>query len=112
MLTVDALKQLGANTEEGLARCMNNEAFYLKMVGMVLDNDGFEKLDEAVRKGNLEEGFDAAHALKGILSNVSLTTLAEPISEICEDLRARTEKDYSEILAHIADELARYRALR
>lgn len=111
MLTIDALKELGANTDEGMARCMNNEAFYLKMVGMVLANDGFEKLAEAVSEGNLDEGFEAAHALKGILSNVSLTTLAVPVSEICEELRERTEKDYSGQLALIASEVAKYRTL-
>lgn len=111
MITIEALKELGANTDEGLARCMNNEAFYLRMVGMALADDGYEKLDEAVRRGDLNEGFERAHALKGILSNVSLTTLAEPVIEITEDLRERREKDYSEILARIADEVAKYRAL-
>ncbi len=111
MLTIDALKELGANTDEGLARCLNNEAFYLRMVGMALADDGFEKLDEAVKKGNLDEGFERAHALKGILSNVSLTSIAEPVSAICEDLRARTDKDYSEVLSVIAEEVAKYRAL-
>ena len=111
MITIDALKDAGANTDEGLARCMNNEAFYLRMVGMALADEGYEKLDEAVRRGDLNEGFERAHALKGILSNVSLTTLAEPVIEITEDLRERKEKDYSEVLAKIASEVAKYRAL-
>ena len=111
MLTIDALKELGANTDEGLARCINNEAFYLRMVGMALADDGYEKLADAVKRGDLEEGFERAHALKGILSNVSLTTIVEPVSEITEDLRARVDKDYSEILDVIATEVAKYRAL-
>lgn len=111
MLTIDALKKLGANTDEGLARCMNNESFYLRMVGLALSDDGFEKLADAVNRGDLTEGFEKAHALKGIISNVSLTTIAKPISEITEDLRARKEKDYSGLLAEIADEVAKYRAL-
>ena len=111
MLTIQALKDLGANTDEGLARCLNNEAFYLRMVGMALADDGYEKLDEAVRRGDYTEGFEKAHALKGILSNVSLTTLAIPVSEITEDLRARKDKDYTDILKQIADEVAKYRAL-
>ena len=59
MITIDALKALGANTDEGLARCMNNEAFYLRMVGMALADEGYEKLDEAVRRGDLNEGCPA-----------------------------------------------------
>ena len=47
MLTMDALKAYGANVEEGLARCVNNEPFYLRMVGMVLADDKFDKLKDA-----------------------------------------------------------------
>ena len=36
MMTLDALKHYGANTAEGMGRCLNNESFYLKMVGMAL----------------------------------------------------------------------------
>ena len=32
MLTVEKLKEYGADTGEGLNRCMNNEAFYLRLV--------------------------------------------------------------------------------
>ena len=34
-MTVDDLKTYGANTEEGLRRCMNNESFYLRLVKMI-----------------------------------------------------------------------------
>ena len=111
MLTIDGLKELGANTDEGLARCMGNEAFYLRMAGMALADDGFEKLDAAVRRGDLDEGFERAHSLKGVLSNVALTSLAEPVAEITEHLRARESMDYSGLLDQIGTELAKYRAL-
>ena len=32
MLTIEALRGLGADVEDGVRRCVNNEAFYLKMV--------------------------------------------------------------------------------
>ena len=47
MLTIDSLRRFGANTQEGLSRCMNNEAFYLRLVNMALDDAGFEKLSSA-----------------------------------------------------------------
>ena len=111
MLTIENLKALGANTDEGLARCLGKEDFYLRMVSMALADDGFEKLMDAVQKGDLNEGFERAHALKGVLSNVSLTTLAEPVSEITEELRARNEIDYSALLNRIDEELKKYRSL-
>ncbi len=111
MLTVEGLKEIGANTEEGLGRCMNNEAFYLRMVGMSASDEHFGKLRESALAGDLDAAFDHAHALKGVLANVSLTNVLEPIIEITEDLRARTEKDYTAQLDRIDEELAKVKAL-
>ena len=111
MLTIENLKALGANTDEGLARCLGKEDFYLRMVSMALADDGFEKLQDAVQNGDLNEGFERAHALQGVLSNVSLTTLSEPVSEITEELRARNNIDYSALLSRIDEELKKYRSL-
>ena len=86
MPEVEALKALGANTEEGLGRCLNNEAFYLRLVGMALADDKYGKLRAAVEAGDLTAGFEYAHALKGMLANVALTNLLAPIAEMTEAL--------------------------
>ena len=91
MLTVDALKAFGANTEEGLGRCFNNEAFYLKLVGMGLADANFDRLKAAMDAGNAKEAFEAAHALKGSIGNLALTPLYTPISELTEKLRGAAE---------------------
>ena len=52
-----------------------------------------------------------AHALKGVLGNVSLTTLAEPVVQITEELRARKDMDNTELLDRIVSELGKYREL-
>jgi HPt (histidine-containing phosphotransfer) domain-containing protein len=111
MLSIENLKALGANTDEGLARCLGKEDFYLRMVGLALADSGYEKLREAVQNGDLDEGFERAHALKGVLGNVSLTTLAEPVIEITEELRARRDIDYTDLLDRIDTVLGQYRAL-
>ena len=80
MLTLQALQQTGADTESGMARCLNNEEFYLKMVRMAIQDGNFAALDAAVAAGDLEAAFERAHALKGILGNVSLTGLLAPVS--------------------------------
>jgi hypothetical protein len=111
MITIDKLQQFGADTREGLGRCMNNEAFYLRLVNMGLTDKNFAGLEEAVRQGDRKAAFEAAHALKGVLGNVSLTNVLEPILEITEDLRARTEKDYTAQIDQIMDEANKVRAL-
>lgn len=111
MLTIDNLKKLGADTESGLARCVNNEEFYLKMVGLSLQDDKFEKLRSAIEAGDLDSAFEAAHALKGVLGNVGLTQLFEPVSEMTEELRGRNDIDYSGYIDTIFSELEKLQAL-
>lgn len=103
MLTIQGLKEFGANTEEGLQRCMGNEAFYLRFVGMVTGDAGFEKLYSSIEAGDLKNAFEAAHALKGVLGNLSLTPIYDPVCEITEHLRAGEEMDYTEYVDKIRD---------
>ena len=104
MLTVEALREYGADVEEGLARCFNNTDFYLRLVGMLKDENGFDRLSEALSKNDLDAAFEAAHALKGVLGNLSLTPVYRQVSEITELLRSRTQMDYSERLAGIMEQ--------
>ena len=101
MVTVDSLKEFGANTEEGLSRCFGNEALYLKLVTAVVTEAAFETLKAAVEDGNLDEGFEAAHALKGVLGNLSLTPLYEKASELTENLRAGRQMDYAPLIREL-----------
>ena len=112
MLTVDALQQYGANVREGLERCLNDEAFYLEMVNLTLNDGNYEKLSEAIRAGDKTAAFDAAHALKGIVANVALTPLFTRISEITELLRAREDADYPVYLEQILREREKLITLR
>ena len=112
MLTVEKLKNYGANVEEGLERCMNNEAFYLRMVDMAIGNDGFDKLAAAVEKGEVPQIFEAAHALKGMLGHLALTPLFQQASEITELARAGTDADYAALHSKLKEEQKKLQALR
>ena len=111
MLTIESLKAAGAEIDSGLERCMNNEAFYLRLVQMALDNDGYASLRTALEAHDLDKGFEYAHALKGMLANVALTNLLDPVLEMTEALRAREDRDYSALLAQMDAELEKLRAL-
>ena len=104
MLTIDCLRAYGANVDEGLGRCFNNEASYLRLVGMGLADKNFDRLTEAFEKGDAKEGFEACHALKGSMGNLSLTPIYEPVCELTEKLRGATEMgDVSELYHRIID---------
>ena len=111
MLTIDALKQFGANTDEALTRCMGNEEFYFKLIGKALEDKNFTALEEAIAAHNLDAAFEAAHSLKGVMGNLALTPIYEPVYEITELLRARTETDYAPYLETIAAKKAELAAL-
>lgn len=94
MLTIAKLQEYGVNTKEGLSRCMNMEKFYFRMLGMGLKNDSFEKLGKALEENNLEDAFEQAHALKGVVGNLAITPIYEPLSDLTESLRAKKDLDY------------------
>ena len=97
MITMDALKDFGAKTDEGLARCLGEESFYLMLVDSTLNDEQIKLLIDQTQQGNLDAAFETAHALKGIYANLSLTPLYDSIFQITEDLRARKQKDYSQM---------------
>ena len=112
MLTVENLKQFGANTEEGLGRCFNNVDFYLKLVGMGLADANFDKLREALDAGDAAAAFEAAHALKGAIGNLALTPIYTPVCALTEQLRgAGTTQGTEALAAEVMAQLERARAL-
>ena len=111
-MTVDELKTLGANVEEGLERCMNNEDFYIKLVTKVLSEDKFEQLKAEFDANETENAFKIAHDLKGVLGNLSLTPLFVPVSELTELLRGGGEvNDDKGLLDETFNQLEKFRAL-
>ena len=112
MLTVESLKAYGANTEEGLGRCFNNEAFYLRLVGMGLADANFDRLKDALAAQDAKAAFEAAHALKGSIGNLALTPLYTPLSELTEKLRGQSALvDTGDLLDTILTQLDKARAL-
>ena len=94
MLTIDKLKEFGANAEEGLARCMNNEALYFRLIGMAVAEPSIEALGNALDAEDFDKAFEEAHKLKGAMGNLSLNPIFNPISELTELLRHKEQGDY------------------
>ena len=84
-MTIDTLTTYGADTKEGLQRCMNNESFYLRLVKMIPRDPHFQCLYDALEAGNLTAAFEAAHALKGSTGNLALTRDYRTASRPSED---------------------------
>ena len=101
MAQIDDLRAYGANVDEGVTRCVGNPDFYLKMVKKAAEDTSIDDLKRAVNEKDLGQAFEIAHALKGVLANLALTPVSEPVSEMVELLRSKTDADYSGYLEKI-----------
>lgn len=101
MITIEKLKAFGADTETALARCMNKEDFYIKLLGMGLNEPRFEQLGTALDAKDYGKAFELCHALKGVIGNLALEPLYKEICEMTELLRAKTDTDYSSLYKKI-----------
>ena len=111
MITIDTLRAWGANVDEGLQRCMNMEAFYLRLVNSLNGDTKVAQLQAALDRQDLAAAFEIAHSLKGVYLNLALTPLAEPVSRLSDLLKARTEMDYSGLMAQIQEQKEKFDAL-
>ena len=99
MLTVQKLKEFGANVTEGVSRCLNDESFYIELVKSVIPDTRIDELEKYIAEKDLDKAFEVAHALKGMYGNISITPIYDPICEITELLRERKDTDYSALVA-------------
>ena len=102
MMTVEALRAFGADVDDGLARCLNKEDFYLMLVKKAAEDRRLSLLAEQIEQKDYAAAFETAHALKGMYANLSLTPLTKPVSEMTELLRSRTDTDYSALMEEAA----------
>ena len=111
MLTIEKLKEYGADTETGLSRCAGNEALYLRLVGICIQELSSDALAQALEAGELEKAFDIVHKLKGGVTNLALTPVAEPVCELTELLRSKTPADFNGLYEVIREETKKLTAL-
>lgn len=89
MTIQECYQKMGADYEDVLKR-LYSESMIRKFARMFLDDDSYPKLEDALKKENVEEAFRAAHTLKGVCQNLGFTNLYQPAYELTEVLRAGT----------------------
>lgn len=84
---IEELRNWGADTDGGIQRVMNDEAFYRMLVLKFADSPEFETLEDALDRGDRKAAFGIAHSLKGASANLSLTPFYRAVAAVVEDLR-------------------------
>lgn len=104
----EILKSYGADYTQTMERFLGSESFYLRMLGMLPDDESCAQLGRALDEGNLEDAFRAAHTLKGVAGNLGLKPLYEAVCQIVEPLRRREASDrYDAMYRTVREEVRR-----
>ena len=90
-MTVEKCYQvMKGDYKDVVSRLMTDERIK-KFLIKFLSDPSFSNLNTAMENKNLEEAFLAAHTLKGIAKNLSITSLSYSATNLTEALRGRTD---------------------
>lgn len=95
---------IGADYEEIMGRLRKEERIQ-KFLLKFLDDKSYELLGTALAQGNMEEAFRAAHTLKGVSQNLSLTPLYVSSSHLSD--RLKVNQVYDADLVPMVEEVGR-----
>ncbi len=109
--SISRLKSEGLDVDGALERFMNNTAMYEKFLKKFANDPNYDTLKSAIADNECEKAFSAAHTLKGVSSNLSLTPLFNVVSEQTELLRAGDLGGAAEMMPQVDEEYHRMLAL-
>ena len=94
----EALLRAGVNLDEAMERFMGNEELLLRFLKKFSNDPSYQSLKKAMDEKNYKEAFEAAHALKGVCGNLSISKLFELVCKEVELLRgSNAEEKQAEI---------------
>ena len=88
MTIQECYEGFGGNYQEVISRLRTDERV-AKFLQKVVADGSYKLLCDSLETGNADEAFRAAHTLKGVCMNLSITRLAESASALTEALRER-----------------------
>lgn len=103
---IAALENWGCDIKGALPRFLNDEAFYVKLLKGVPNDEAFVKLGDHLKINDAKGAFEAAHELKGMLGNMGLTPMYNTVCRLVEPLRAGKimgiGEDYDALMVDLA----------
>lgn len=83
----EALEAAGMDVGGALTRLMGSEALLERLLGKFAADENCARLVAAAEADDADAALEAAHALKGVSGNLSMTRLYELTSRQCELIR-------------------------
>ncbi len=87
---IEKAKAWGVDWDDMMERFAGNEDLAVRLLQKFPSDGNFTALGKAIEDGDAEAAFQAAHAFKGVVANLSLAKLQPGIIELTEVLRPRT----------------------
>ena len=102
MTVKECYEQIGGNYCDVMSRLRTDERI-ARFLGKVAEDKSMELLENSLHVRDMEEAFRAAHTVKGVCMNLSLTDLFVAAEKMTEALRGRAE--YGDDLVPLFEEL-------
>ena len=96
-----ALEAAGIDVAQALERMMGSEALLERLLGKFREDRNLQALCGALKAGDLETAVTAAHTLKGVCGNLSMTALHGLLTRQVEALRRGDLDGARELMAAI-----------
>lgn len=87
MNTEECYRRIGGNFEDVLTR-FGSEALVTRFALQFLEDPTYDALQKALKTGDDEAAFRAAHTIKGLCSNLGFTALWQASDCLCKRFRA------------------------
>lgn len=100
---LQGLQDAGIDVEGALSRLMNNEGFFLKMLGKFIEDKTYQSLETAYEAKDMQGVLHAAHALKGVSSNLGMTRLSDLCGQMQHMLEGKEDGDVDALMAGIRE---------
>lgn len=104
---LERLREAGVDVKDLTERLMNNMNLITRFVRRFPEDMSYKQLVDSIDKGDVEEAFRAAHTLKGVSANLSMTKLYRLLCEQVEFLRAGDIEAGADMLPAITEEYER-----
>ena len=101
---MDILREAGFDVNGALGRLMNNQAFFLKMLGKFAKDESFDKMRGFVEAGDAQNAGESAHALKGMCSTLGMMKLSDCCAKLQYLYQGREEGDPLLVFAQADEE--------
>ena len=98
MMTLEELNEKGVNVDSALERFMGNEELFRSFLKSLPQEPSYQEMMDAITQNDIEQAFDCAHRLKGILGNLSLVKVYNSICVIVEELRVKKMPSKQQLL--------------